>query len=244
MKTGPRYLIRLDDACPTIHWERWERVAALLDTHDIKPIVAVIPDNRDDTLHVDPPRKNFWEVVSGWHRKGWTLGLHGYQHRYVTQDGGLVPISKKSEFAGLALQIQEEKIRKGWRIFQSHRLKPSIWIAPGHSFDKNTLVALKRETDIDVISDGIALNCFAHDGFHWIPQQLWRFRKMPFGTYTICLHPNKMSERAFQQFEQDVSRHRRLFIGLSEVQFSARAKNSFEKILTKAFMLRARMMRQ
>jgi predicted deacetylase len=244
MAIGPRYLIRLDDACPTIHWERWERVAALLDDYDVRPIVGVIPDNQDEFLHINPPRANFWEVVSKWQRKGWTIGLHGYQHRYVTQDGGLVPISNKSEFAGLALQIQEEKIRKGWQIFQSHRLKPSVWIAPAHSFDKNTLIALKRETDIELISDGIALNCFTCDGFHWIPQQLWRFRRMPFGTFTICLHPNKMSEGALQQLERDLSKHRRMFIGLSEVQFFTRAKNSFEKLVTRAFMLRANMIRE
>lgn len=227
-----------------MHWERWERVAALLDGYDIRPIVAVIPDSRDDTLHFDPPRVDFWEVVSGWHRKGWTIGLHGYQHRYVTQEGGLVPINRKSEFAGLALQTQEEKLRKGWQIFQSHRLKPSVWIAPGHSFDKNTLVALKRETDIEIISDGIAFNCFMNDGFYWLPQQLWRFRRMPFGTYTICLHPNTVSDRALQQLEQDLSKYRQLFIGLSEVRFWPRAKNSFEKFLTKAFMLRANRIRR
>jgi len=244
MTIGPRYLIRLDDACPTIHWERWQRVAALLDNYDIRPIVGVIPDNKDDTLQIDPPRSEFWTVVTEWQRKNWTIGLHGYQHRYLTQEGGLVPVGRKSEFAGLDLQVQQKKIRNAWRIFQSHHLKPRIWVAPGHSFDSNTLVALKRETDIELVSDGIALNCFMNDGFHWIPQQMWRFRRMPFGTYTICLHPNKMSERAFQQLEQDISKNRRLFIDLSEVQFSTRPKNSFEKILTKAFMLRASMIRK
>ena len=227
-----------------MHWARWERVSALLDAYDIKPIIGVIPDNRDDTFHIDPPRANFWEVVSEWHRRGWTIGLHGYQHRYVTEEGGLVPIGRKSEFAGLALHIQEEKIRKGWRIFQSHGLKPTVWIAPGHSFDKNTLVALKRETDIEIISDGIALNCFMNDGFYWIPQQLWRFRKMPFGTYTICLHPNTMTTHAFQQLEQALSKYHQLFIDVSEIQFSARAKNGIEKILTNLFLLRANIIRR
>lgn len=244
MKTGSRYLIRLDDACPTMDWARWGRALALLDAYHIRPIVGVIPDNKDDTLRIDPPRADFWEVVSSWHAKGWTIGLHGFQHRYVTQEGGLVPINRKSEFAGLALQIQQEKIRKGWQIFQSRGLKPTVWIAPGHSFDKNTLIALKRETDIEVISDGIAFDCFMSDGFYWIPQQLWRFRKMPFGTYTICLHPNTLTARAFQQLEQDLNNHRQLFIGLSDVRFSARAKNSLEKILTNAFMLRANIIRQ
>jgi predicted deacetylase len=219
-------------------------MAALLDEYNVRPLVAVIPDNKDGSLCINPPRPNFWEIVSKWQRKGWTLGLHGYQHRYVTHDGGLVPIGTKSEFAGLPLQVQQEKLREGWRIFQSHCLKPSVWIAPGHSFDRNTLIALKRETEIRLISDGIALKCFVHDGFHWIPQQLWRFRRMPFGTYTICLHPNNMSERSFERLGQVLSKHRRLFIGLSELQFSARPKNSFENVLTKVFMLRTKMRRK
>lgn len=28
-------------------------------------------------------------------------------------------------------------------------------------------------------------------GIMWVPQQLWRFRKMLFGIWTICLHVNR-----------------------------------------------------
>ena len=92
-------------------------------------------------------------------------------------------------------------------MFRSHGGEPTVWIVPGHSFDKDALVALKRETDIEIISDGIARNCFINDGFYWIPQQLWWFRKMPFGTYTICLHPNTMTTRGFQQLEQALRKY-------------------------------------
>lgn len=244
MKTATKYLIRLDDACPTMNWARWERIATLLDAYNIKPIVGVIPDNRDTTFYIDPPRADFWDVISRWHQKDWTIGLHGYQHLYVTQEGGLVPINMKSEFAGLSLQTQQQKIRKGWRIFRSHDLKPTVWIAPGHSFDKNTLYALSSETEINIISDGIALNCFMSDGFYWIPQQLWRFRKMPFGTYTICLHPNNMDGRAFQQLEQDLKKNGGLFISLTDITFSEQSKNSLEKILTELFMFRKKYLRR
>ena len=145
VKRAVRYLIRLDDACPTMDWARWKRVSTLLDAYNITPMVGVIPDNRDATFHIDPPRADFWEVVSQWHRNGWTIGLHGYQHLYVTREAGLVPINTKSEFAGLTLDVQQEKIRKGWEIFQSHDLKPTVWIAPGHSFDNNTLLALQSQ---------------------------------------------------------------------------------------------------
>ena len=41
------YIVRMDDACPTMNSERWDRVERILDNHDIHPVVAVIPDNRE-----------------------------------------------------------------------------------------------------------------------------------------------------------------------------------------------------
>ena len=49
---------------------------------------------------VAPPADDFWARVRGWQARGWAIGLHGYQHRYVTHDGGLVPLNQRSEFAG------------------------------------------------------------------------------------------------------------------------------------------------
>ena len=244
MLTAARYLLRLDDACPTMHWQRWERLGALLDAYNVKPIVAVIPDNRDADFHIDPPRKQFWTFVAEWHQKGWTIGLHGYQHLYVTDEGGLVPINNKSEFAGVPLEAQRHKIQRGWEIFRSHGLEPTVWVAPGHTFDRNTLLALQSETSIRIVSDGIALNCFARDGFHWIPQQLWRFVRMPFGTYTICLHPNSMGDQAFQHLEQVLERHSRRFASLADIQLTDRDKNGVEELLTNLFMLRQRYRRR
>ena len=45
-----RYLIRLDDALPTMRKETWEVVENLLDEYGIKPMVAVIPNNYDKTM--------------------------------------------------------------------------------------------------------------------------------------------------------------------------------------------------
>ena len=100
-----RYLVRLDDACPTADWERWDRFEALLDQLGIRPIVAVIPENRDETFD-GPTCEDFWGRVKTWEDKGWTLAMHGLHHLYVTGDGGLVPINDFSEFAGLPLAEQ------------------------------------------------------------------------------------------------------------------------------------------
>ena len=227
-----------------MHWRRWVRLADLLDNYGVKPIVGVIPDNRDPTFFLDPPNERFWDTVAAWAQNGWTIGLHGYQHLYVTKENGLVPINDKSEFAGLPLDVQREKIRSGWQVFQSHGLEPTVWIAPGHTFDRNTLLALQRETTIKVVSDGIALGCFARHDFFWVPQQLWRFVKMPFGTYTICLHPNTMGERSFQRIEQALEKYSHLFTSLADIRFSNRTKSGLEDLLTGLFMLRLRLRRR
>ena len=46
----PKYLIRLDDACQQANWPNWHRIENILNLYGIKPIVAVIPDNKDPNL--------------------------------------------------------------------------------------------------------------------------------------------------------------------------------------------------
>jgi hypothetical protein len=64
-------------------------------------------------------------------------------------------------------------------------------MAPNHSFDLNTLKALKQ-CGFTAVTDGISLYPFRLEGLVFIPQQLWRPRWMPHGVITICLHTNDM----------------------------------------------------
>ena len=43
----PKYLIRLDDACHQSNWDNWDKIQQLFSKYKIKPIVGVIPSNRD-----------------------------------------------------------------------------------------------------------------------------------------------------------------------------------------------------
>ena len=74
-------------------------------------------------------------------------------------------------------------------------MRPDAWVAPGHSFDATTVRVL-RESGIDVVSDGFFARRIRHLDVTWIPQQLWRFRRMPAGLWTVCLHANTMDEAA------------------------------------------------
>lgn len=188
-----------------MNWEVWNRIERLLIERAIKPIVAVVPDNRDPGLVAGGAREDFWERVREWQQRGWTIAMHGYQHVYQTRDSGLVGLNDYSEFAGLPVEAQRKKLRSAAEIFKSHGVRPSLWVAPGHSFDGNTITAL-REIGIDAISDGFHFRIVERLGCRWIPQQLWRFRTMPFGIWTVCLHPNTMSASQLAEFERALDR--------------------------------------
>ena len=44
---GGKYIVRLDDACPTMDKQKWSKVEDILDQGKVKPIVAVIPKNKE-----------------------------------------------------------------------------------------------------------------------------------------------------------------------------------------------------
>jgi predicted deacetylase len=211
-----RYLIRFDDICPTMHWGIWQNVERILDDCQVKPILAVVPDNKDPNLQVYPPRPDFWEWLHKKYVQGWTIGIHGYQHLYETEDAGLLGIHSRSEFAGLPRERQREKIAKALEIFEHHGIRPQLFVAPAHSFDRETLTAL-RDNDIRVISDGFFLKPVQWLDMVWIPQQMWQFRAMPFGVWTICYHHNRLSERDLRRFLHDVARFAARIVSVDDI---------------------------
>jgi predicted deacetylase len=175
----------------------WDLVEQVLDAHGVKPIVAVIPDNSDPSLMLEAKNTAFWDRVRAWKKKDWAVALHGHTHlMHPTTDKLVLPFYKRSEFAGLTLEVQSEKIRAAWSVFTTEGVEPTIWVAPAHSFDLLTLQAVRRETSIRVISDGIAWDTYYEHDFHWIPQQLWSLTERRSGLWTVCLHPNTMTDAA------------------------------------------------
>jgi len=201
-----RYLVRLDDACPTSTRKTWREAEAILDANDVKPIVAVIPDNRDPKMMLGEPDSDFWERVRGWQARGWGIGLHGCHHAYVTRDRGLFGWSKGSEFAGLPRDEQDRRIAHGLEVFAEHGIRPDMWIAPNHAFDRVTLDVLRRR-GILAVSDRPGVWPFQdRTGIFWVPMQLWRFQERPPGIWTICQHPNAWTDGQARRFAADVER--------------------------------------
>lgn len=196
------YLIRLDDACEYMDTAKWQRLEDILNSHGVIPLVGIIPECKDKNFtSAYGKNKDFWLKAQDWQRRGWIIGLHGHTHVYTTNSGGINPVHNRSEFAGLTLEEQKSKIKKAYSLLKTHSLEPKVFFAPSHTFDLNTLEALKTETGIRIISDTIANNIYAYKGFHFLPQQSGKCRKLPFKFTTIALHPNNMNERDFIQTE-------------------------------------------
>lgn len=214
-----KYLVRLDDACPYMNRSKWEQVEHILDKYDIKPMVGIIPHNKDAQTMVEAEDPFFWQKAIVWQEKGWSIALHGYNHCYETTSGGINPIHHRSEFAGLPLKQQKEKLVAGYRILSQKGLKPSYFFAPSHTFDAHTIEALKETTPIRLISDDIGRYPYQYDSdVVLIPCQMGRFRDIPWnGYWTFCFHPNDMSSEAMEEFETFIAKHHEKFIDYSHI---------------------------
>lgn len=245
-RTTARYLIRLDDACPTMRHAAWVEMEALLDSVGVRPIVAVVPENADPDLVFDAPSPSFWDKVRGWQTKGWAIGLHGHRHVFHRIDRArlLLPFYDRTEFAGLTLEEQSGKIRSAWDIFQREGVRPTIWIAPAHCFDAVTLEAVTKETPIRTVSDGLALDQFHAHGFRWLPQQLWALQPRSFGLWTVCLHPSSMSATALGKFAEQLasSYFRDRVVSVADLAPTARPRGVGDRLFEHYFWNKGRIM--
>src|SRR6266568_4206947 len=167
-----QYLLRFDDICPTMSHSGWDRFRPMIEEFSIRPILAVVPDNRDPDLMVSPRDSKFWNRMRSMEAAGATIAVHGYQHLCKSRGKSLLGLHRETEFAGVCKEQQREWVRAGLRILRGQGLNPRLWVAPRHGFDENTLHAL-REEGIEFISDGLARRPLSRGGVTWIPQQLW-----------------------------------------------------------------------
>lgn len=210
-----KYLIRLDDIAEHMNWELFMRFVDKVRQYQLKPILAVIPDNQSVEFQDYPYRPDFWEIIRTLYHEGWEIAIHGYNHVYATKDSGLLGINKRSEFAGLSYEKQQNKIRNAVRVFEINGIHPRTFIAPSHSFDNTTLRILKEE-GICVVSDGYYLYPSSKDGLSYVPQLFANCRKMPFGVYTFCYHLNTVNQANFGKLMSFIDQNHEEFIGLGE----------------------------
>lgn len=206
---------RLDDITPDMDWNKFYRIRALFIKYKVNPLIGVVPDNRDPGLKKGPVQDDFWEVMRSLQKSGWSIAQHGYQHVYETTNSGILGIKNASEFAGLSYDIQRRKIHAGREILQKEGLNVTIFMAPGHTFDKDTLRAL-RDEGFKTVTDGYAGVPYYREGLLFVPCKGARL-KMPKGLDTICIHTNEFEEQDFHELQDFLEKHRKQIHSYDEV---------------------------
>lgn len=199
--------IRLDDITAEMNWEKFLRFKDILDQYGVRPLLGIVPDNRDPKLQIDSPREDFWDYVKERRNKdGWTLSMHGYHHTYSTDKGGILPLNRKSEFAGQSYEEQRDRLRKGQAILKKHGIETTLFMAPAHSYDLNTLMAL-RSLGFTGLTDGFG-SCpyqYAELIFYPISYRKSDSLKKTSGVTTIVVHCNTLEEKDFAVYEDIIS---------------------------------------
>lgn len=214
MEVDMKVAVRMDDIAPGMNWEKFLDFKSLLDEYGIKPLIGVVPDNQDGNL--DRKEENarfgkdlipgdFWEYVRALQKQGWIIAMHGYQHLYTQKKGGSFPLNHFSEFAGLPFAEQAVMLEKGKRILESHGIKTDIFMAPAHSYDQNTLKALKK-AGFCRITDGFGCRPYIWKQMYFYPVsfRLESSLKKKKGFTTMVVHTNTVNQK-------DMEKYRRIF---------------------------------
>ncbi len=213
MKKNTGLLIRIDDVADHMNWNYMKKTEALFDKLNIKPLLGVIPSNKDQEIFKYEKKENFWNQVRNWQDKGWEIAMHGYSHVYdkETNKKDFFGYGGKSEFFGHSFEIQKKRISKGLQIFKSEGIKIRSFFAPNHTYDLNTFKALK-ENNLNNVIDGYGFFPYKEFEVNFIPQLFYKEILLPFGIQSTQVHLNYMNEINFLKFQKFVNRNTKKII--------------------------------
>ncbi|MBO5998145.1 MAG: DUF2334 domain-containing protein [Lachnospiraceae bacterium] len=206
--------IRLDDISPDMDRQKFCRLTDLMDRYGVRPLLGIIPDNRDPMIGVMEKDPAFWENMLSLQKRGYVLAMHGAYHVYTTDKGGMFPLNRLSEFSGLSYEEQSGLIRHGKEALRANGIETDIFVAPAHSFDRTTLRVLK-EQGFRAVSDGYGTAPFEAAGIIWYPISADRKKALETeeGITTFVIHPATMGEDDFAEYERIFSRQEMLAYG-------------------------------
>ena len=212
-----KILIRFDDIAENMNWNLMEKCEKLFDEFNIKPVLGVIPNNKDKELLSYPLKNDFWKTVKDWQSKGWEIAMHGYNHLYEieTNKKDFFKYGGKSEFYGQSLERQSSKIKDGLKIFQKNNIKIRTFFSPNHTYDKNTFEALKLN-NINEIIDGYGLKPYIENDIKFIPQLFYKNFFLPFGLQTTQIHLNYWNDNDYKNFSKLVIKYKKDIISYDE----------------------------
>jgi len=198
-------LIRLDDVAENMNWDLMKKSELLFEKYEIKPVLGVIPNNKDKELLSHPKADDFWQMLRNWKDKGWEISMHGYTHVYDknTNKKDYFKYGGDSEFCGHSLTTQMSRIESGLKKFRDEKIQIRSFFAPNHTYDKNTFAALKN-SGINEVIDGYGLMPYTENQIKFVPQLFYKVFALPFGIQTTQIHLNYWKQKEFDDFERFV----------------------------------------
>lgn len=198
--------VRFDDITADMDWESFEFFKGLLDEVGITALLGIVPDNRDPNLHCEAARTDFYDKMKQLEEQGYILAMHGCRHCYCTKKGGLFPLNQFSEFAGRSYEEQLHELQAGKEILREQGIETDFFMAPAHTYDKNTLKALKT-VGFTRMTDGFGKRPYRDFGltFYPISFKLSRSFQIKDGYTTMVIHSNTVKK-------EDREHYRKLFL--------------------------------
>lgn len=210
-----RIAVRLDDITPDMDWDKFYQFKEILDTYGIRPLIGVVPENQDKNLALNPPKERFWDEIKALQKQDWVVAMHGVNHVYDSDKGGMFPLNDFSEFAGHSLEIQMEKIKRGKELLREKGIETDFFMTPAHTYDENTLKALKAN-GFGKITDGFGEYPYQWMGltFYPISFRMSDSLKKDGGYTTMVVHTNTIDDMEY--YRKMFAKHREQFISYSE----------------------------
>ena len=235
-----KIVIRIDDICPEMDWNKMERFERLLNEYSIKPLIGVVPFNHDPMLSAPEECRNpeFADenAYAEWLRKkqeeGWCIAVHGCFHVYTTKNGGLFPLNAFSEFAGVPYKRQKRMISRGRDKLRELGVRSNIFMAPAHAYDDDTLKAL-RACGFKYVTDGYGSKPYMYKGLKFLPISVLRSKELRAdkGITTFVVHTWEMEDSDFEEYEKLFREQRERFADYEEMLGSEASKKNAVTII-------------
>ena len=203
IKENTGLIIRFDDIAENMNWKTFNIIEKTLNELNIKPVLGVIPLNKDpELLMYEEIQENFWDKIRKWNKNGWEIAMHGTYHLYdkiVKKNYDYLNHGGNTEFCSHSLDAQNNKIKIGIDKFKSENISIRCFFAPNHTFDMNTLIALQN-SGIKQVLDGYGIMPYEENNITFIPQLFYKNYVLPFGIQTLQIHTNYFNNLDLKKF--------------------------------------------
>ncbi|WP_350562222.1 DUF2334 domain-containing protein [Psychrobacter sp. CAL346-MNA-CIBAN-0220] len=214
-----KYLMRFDDITADMDWDKFLSIKKVLEKYNIYSVLGVVPNNEDPVLKIKPSlsEEQFFLKVKEYKEYGDTIAQHGTHHTLQkTKSFGLLDIGVWSEFSERSYDEQLSNLSIGKKILEKYEVWQPYFMAPYHTFDINTLKALKS-LDFKAITDGYGFYPYQVEGITFVPQLVTNpVRLIPFGIQTFCIHTNNMDQASLDSLISFINKNHNSFISFEE----------------------------